>query len=185
MLDERFNNVSEYELVENLHNLKQMGLVEEYVNKFEELISAVQRTNPTLPHSYYLSSFISGLRPNIKYQVQCHKPLALTDAYWYAKRLEQAHPPFKKFNTIPVPPKVQKNWNRDKEPTDTVNPSIAELKVAGKCFKCREPWVPGHTKVCKAKNFFSRVFRTEAVVDKYIVPSASCFFPFALSVRPF
>lgn len=33
-------------------------------------------------------------------------------------------------------------------------PNIAELRAAGKCFKCREPWVPGHTKVCKAKQMY-------------------------------
>lgn len=97
MLDERFNNRSEYELVEHFHNLKQVGTVEEYVDKFEELVTAVKRINPNLPHSYYLSSFISGLKSNIKYQVQCHKPHALTDAYWYAKRLEQVQ-----YNTSPT-----------------------------------------------------------------------------------
>lgn len=161
MLDERFNNVSEYELVEQIHNLKQVGSVEEYVNKFKELVSSVKRTNPTLPHSYYLSRFISGLRGHIKYQVQCHKSLAPSDAYWYAKRLEQAHPPFKKFNTIPAPHKVQKNLNKDMEPTDNVNQSIAKLKAAGKCFKCREAWVPGHAKVCKAKQLFSLVLHQD------------------------
>jgi hypothetical protein len=32
---------------------------------------------------------------------------------------------------------------------------MAELRAAGKCFKCREPWVPGHTKVCKGKQVYS------------------------------
>lgn len=32
---------------------------------------------------------------------------------------------------------------------------MAELKAEGKCFKCREPWIPGHHKVCKGKQLYS------------------------------
>lgn len=52
------------------------------------------------------------------------------------------------------PPKL---WNKEKVGKDTVNPNLAELRAAGKCFKCREPWVPDHGKVCKAKQAFSMI----------------------------
>lgn len=34
-------------------------------------------------------------------------------------------------------------------------PTLTKLRAAGKCFKCREPWVLGHTKVCKEKQLYS------------------------------
>lgn len=40
---------------------------------------------------------------------------------------------------------------------DPPKQNIAELKAAGKCFKCLEPWVPGHAKICKGKPFYSLV----------------------------
>lgn len=86
------------------------------------------------------------------------QPTALSQAYWYAKRLEQAQPSFKKFNYFPATAKGDKPWVKDKEKPkdkDQAQPTIAALKVAGKCLKCKEPWVPGHTKVCKGKQIYS------------------------------
>ena len=39
--------------------------------------------------------------------------------------------------------------------TENNNATIAELRAAGKCFKCREPWIPGQAKVCKGKQIYS------------------------------
>lgn len=102
--------------------------------------SLVRRHNPSLPDAYYISSFISGLKDYIQYHLQCYRPTALSQAYWYAKRLEQATPGFRKPYTFSTPARNQKNWAKEKEGTNPVNnPSIAELRAAGKCFKCREP----------------------------------------------
>lgn len=48
---------------------------------------------------------------------------------------------------------MQKPCVKEKD-KETASQSIAELKAAGKCFKCREPWVPGHAKVCKGKQMY-------------------------------
>lgn len=48
-----------------------------------------------------------------------------------------------------------KPWVKEKEIKEANNPNIAELRVAGKCFKCRESWVPGHAKTCKGKQAYS------------------------------
>jgi hypothetical protein len=151
LASDRFNVVSEYDIVGQFHNLKQTGTVLDYVEKFEEMVSMVKRHNPSLTDNYFISSFISGLKDNIQYHVQCHKPTILSQAYWFAKRLEQSTPSYKKFtNFASTHQKVQKT--EVKEPNAT---NLAELRAAGKCFKCREPWVPGHTKVCKAKQIYS------------------------------
>jgi hypothetical protein len=33
-------------------------------------------------------------------------------------------------------------------------PKVTTRWEKGKCFKCQEPWVPGHNKICKFKNQF-------------------------------
>ena len=106
MVGDRFNQVSKYEIIGQFHNLKQVGSVVDYVDRFEEMVSMVRRNNPALPDTYYISSFISGLKDYIQYHLQCYRPTALSQAYWYAKRLEQAQPTFKKFSNFPGPVKV-------------------------------------------------------------------------------
>jgi hypothetical protein len=160
MASDRFNVISEYEIVGQFHNLKQIGTIGDYIDRFEEMVSMVKRHNPTLSDNYFISSFISGLKDQIQYHVQCHKPITLPQAFWYAKRLEQSTPAFRKFaNYTPptrilnkateIPPKAIEA--KEKLPAQT----ITELRAAGKCFKCRDPWVPGHGKICKAKQVYS------------------------------
>lgn len=78
----------------------------------------------------------------------------MTNAFWYARRLEQAHPLVKKLQPFSGNYKTQKIWNKDSKEKDNVQNNIVELKATGKCFKCKELWVPGHAKVCKGKQFF-------------------------------
>lgn len=50
---------------------------------------------------------------------------------------------------------------RKKDPKNNSVPNIAELRAACKCFKCREPWVLGHAKTCKAKQVYFFVILVE------------------------
>lgn len=65
MVGDRFSQVSEYEIIGQFHNLKQTGSVMDYVDRFEEMVSMVRRNNPALRDTYYISSFISGLKDYI------------------------------------------------------------------------------------------------------------------------
>jgi hypothetical protein len=76
----------------------------------------------------------------------------LSEAYWYAKILEQSIPSVKKFTNFTPQNKTNKQEVKDKPLSAQ---TFAELKVAGKCFKCKEPWVPSHAKTCKAKQVYS------------------------------
>jgi len=125
------------------------------VEKFEKLMSLVKRGNPMLSETYFVSSFISGLKDYIQHHLQCYKPATLSQAFWYAKRLEQATPPQRKQPFLFPTQKPQKQWVKDTKEKDQIAPNIAELRAVGKCFKCREPWVPGHNKVCKGKQAFA------------------------------
>lgn len=93
----RFNEESSYEVIAKFHGLRQTGTVTEYITKFEELLGLVKQDNPSLQDSYFITSFVSGLQEPIQHHLQCHKPNSLTNTFWYAKRLEQAHPPVKKL----------------------------------------------------------------------------------------
>lgn len=136
MVSDRFNNISEHEVVGQFHNLKQIGTVLDYVDRFEELTSMIQRSNPALSEKYYVSSFIFGLKDHIQFHLQCHQPNTLSQAYWYAKRLEQATSPFRKYTNLPNNVKTQKPWEKEKERgKDLLPQAMAELKAAGKCFK--------------------------------------------------
>ncbi|PUZ61068.1 hypothetical protein GQ55_4G240500 [Panicum hallii var. hallii] len=113
----------------------------EYVDRFEEMVSLVRRHNPSLHDCYYISSFISNLKDYIQYHLQCYRPIALSQNYCYAKRLEQAMPNNRKITPFSAVTKPQKPKNKERE---TQNQTIADLRAAGKCFKCRETWVPGY-----------------------------------------
>ncbi|XP_072147223.1 uncharacterized protein [Setaria viridis] len=97
MIGDRFNEESLYEVIARFHGLKQNGPVQEYITKFEELMGLVKRDNPSLHDSYFISSFISGLQEPIQHHLQCHQHASLNSAFWYARRMEQAHPPPKRF----------------------------------------------------------------------------------------
>ena len=132
MLGERFNETSNCDAVGQFHSLKKTLSVTEYVEKFEELMSLVKRDNPMLSETYFVSSFISGLKDYIQHHLQCYKPVTLSQAFWYAKRLEQATPPQRKQPFLFPTQKPQKQWVKDTKEKDQIAPNIAELRAAGK-----------------------------------------------------
>jgi hypothetical protein len=52
--------------VEEFNKLIQDRSVDDYIERFEELRSLMNALNPSLTESYYISSFISGLKEDIK-----------------------------------------------------------------------------------------------------------------------
>lgn len=114
----------------------------------------MRRDNLALPQDYYKSSFISGLQDNIQHHVQCHEPADLQKAIWLARRIEQAQPQRKIVSTATNFTQVRKQLQFDlgkPGPTNTAT-IIQQARVKGICYKCKEPWFPGHKKVCKLAN---------------------------------
>ena len=66
------------------------GTVEEYEEKFEELKTLMPTRNPRLDESYFVSSFISGLKDEIKPMVKMFKPQSLSKAFEVAELQEYA-----------------------------------------------------------------------------------------------
>ena len=77
-------------IVEDFHKLQQMGSVEDYLEKFEELKSLLLQNIPMLPDDYFVSSFIGGLKPHLKPFVKALNPLTLDDAIRFARLHEDA-----------------------------------------------------------------------------------------------
>ena len=72
-------------VVEDFHKLYQMGSLEAYLKRFEELRSLLLQNIPTLPDDYFVSSFIGGLKPQLKPFVKALNPLSLDDAIRFAR----------------------------------------------------------------------------------------------------
>lgn len=62
--------------------------VEQYLERLEEAMSAMVSAYPGLQETFYVSCFISGLKPDIKLIVVMHSPTTLTDAFQVAKLQE-------------------------------------------------------------------------------------------------
>lgn len=62
--------------------------MEEYEEKFEELKTLMLVRNPKLDELYFVSSFISGLKEEIKPMVKMFKPQSLTKAFEVAELQE-------------------------------------------------------------------------------------------------
>lgn len=73
------------DVVEEFNKLQQEGTVEEYVEKFEELRVLMAAANPYLSESYYISSFISGLKKEIKPMLRILEPQTLYNAFEQAR----------------------------------------------------------------------------------------------------
>lgn len=57
----RFTEQGYHNVIADLHELKQVGGVEEYQSKFENLKSQVLKKEPCLTETYFISAFIGGL----------------------------------------------------------------------------------------------------------------------------
>ena len=88
MLCERFSGKGSLDIVEEFNKLQQKGTVEEYEEKFEELKTLMLTRNPKLDKSYFVSSFVSGLKNEIKPMVKMFKLYTLTKAFEVAKLQE-------------------------------------------------------------------------------------------------
>ena len=90
LLYERFSGKGSLDIVEEFNKLQQVGTVEEYKEKFEELKTLMLTKNPKLDESYFISSFISGLKEEIKPMVKMFKPQALSKAFEVVELQEYA-----------------------------------------------------------------------------------------------
>lgn len=118
-------------------------------------MNVMRRENPGIPDSYYVTSFVAGLNSYIKSHVECFKPKDMQTAIRYARRMEKAQPPVVAGHTKAYVPQPRRQVTFDqpkveaKDAMQNRNTVIQQAKQNQVCYKCREPWVPGHRQVCR------------------------------------
>jgi hypothetical protein len=135
----------------DLSKLTQAGSVKEYQCQFEKLLSRVGK----LSQAHQVGSFVSGLKENIRTEVQAAKPTTLNAAVGLS-RLYEAHVLAQgkpSFDSEPKPYQLQ-GWNQPQNLPFVRNstPVIKRLTEAemkdriegGLCFNCEEKFRPGH-----------------------------------------
>ena len=88
LLCKRFCNKICRDIVEEFNKIQQVGSVENYQEKFEELKPLMLMKNPQLDEGYFVSSFISELKEEIKPMIRMLKPTELSAAYEMAQLQE-------------------------------------------------------------------------------------------------
>ncbi|KAL4379604.1 hypothetical protein GQ457_02G023110 [Hibiscus cannabinus] len=155
----RFCDKEHSDVIEEFNKLLQKSTVDEYQERFEELQPFMLQHNAHLGEDYFISSFISGLKEELKHKVKVHEPKTLADACRKAKLYELAteieakkyrynykgnnmgnSSMGKRINSIPVTgnPRGPPGQNTQKQ-------GLVEYRRANNlCFKCGEKFGPGH-----------------------------------------
>lgn len=124
-------------------------------------MNVMRKENPGIPESYYVTSFVAGLSPYIKNHVECLKPKDMQTANWYARRMGKAQPQLQVVQTkayIPQPRRqvlFEQTKNEGGVASQNRNIIIQQAKQNEVRYKCREPWVPGHRRVCTSASITS------------------------------
>lgn len=81
----RFENPEHKDVQDLFNKLIQTGSVSDYEDRFEELRAQVAQKNRGFIEDYFVSSFLSGLKDNIKNSVRMFRPQTLLDTVFLAK----------------------------------------------------------------------------------------------------
>ncbi|XP_027160631.1 uncharacterized protein LOC113761725 [Coffea eugenioides] len=177
LVNRRFGDRERRDEVEEFNKLHQTTSVKDYQEKFEELSSLMLIRDPHLSESYFVSSFISGIKEEIKPMVKMLKPATLLEAFEIAEWQEQ----LLAFNgrntrnfrtwepgesskslsaTVVTKPREkiseqigQRKWtpeNTNQEHRKISPQEILRRKNNHLCFKCGERFSPGHQ--CKYRH---------------------------------
>ncbi|CAL1392473.1 unnamed protein product [Linum trigynum] len=89
-LCQRFGSRTYGSVVAAFNKLRQQGSLTEYQEKFEELRSLMSQFNPALDEIFFISSFINGLKQELRLVMSMLQPQTLDQAYRQAKLEEDA-----------------------------------------------------------------------------------------------
>ncbi|XP_026410555.1 uncharacterized protein LOC113305769 [Papaver somniferum] len=85
----RFENPVEENFIGSFNKLVQLNSVEEYFEEFKALKALMLANNPSLSEHYFIMSFISGLKEELRNSVAMFYPKSLTQAFSLARMEEQ------------------------------------------------------------------------------------------------
>ncbi|XP_027124419.1 uncharacterized protein [Coffea arabica] len=173
LLCKRFTDSICKDIVEEFNKLQQGGSVREYQEQFEELKPLMLIKNRNLDENYFISSFISGLKEEIKPMLRMLKPATLTEAFelsqWQeyslkvqnknSKQTGEGRFGFSRGNTsvvdsntykVPVSnalkgPRYSNKVQEDAKEVKRISPQELQFRRSrGLCFKCGEKYGVGH-----------------------------------------
>ncbi|KAK2985526.1 hypothetical protein RJ640_015851 [Escallonia rubra] len=181
-------------VVHKFNKLKQTSTVSDYQGQFEQLRAQMIAKNYTLTEEYFVESFLSGLREEVRGMVQMFGPTSLMEAYSKA-RLQEAQlltlgrtnkhsttvsyqpqtthsTPFMRKATPSTPPP---NSNYTPSATNAKGNSYRIIKrltdeerqlkrEKGICYTCDEPFTPSHK--CGNRKLFLMVAEEEGESDE-------------------
>jgi hypothetical protein len=155
MINNRFAAETTWELIDSFKHTDQTSSVSSYIDTFEELMGKIRLRNPSLTEDYFVGCFVSGLKGHIKVPLRSYALVNLVQVYALAKNYEHTSQRRNTSNSYRWSSKgttLTKNLvtEKNEKPDDKIKSTSRWEKE--KCFKCQEPWVPGHNKVCKFKN---------------------------------
>ncbi|XP_038995777.1 uncharacterized protein LOC120120131 [Hibiscus syriacus] len=175
----RFCDRNYSDIIEEFNKLMQKGSVEEYQEKFEELRPYLLQQNMQLGENYFVSSFISGLKEELKHKVKVLEPKNLSEAYRQAKLYELANEiegkKYKspsKFLSYTASNSQQNSGNRSflpksVPPNTNQKQNLLDYRRANNlCFKCGEKFVPGHQCKVRQLNCMEEEEPTDSVVQE-------------------
>ncbi|XP_026442759.1 uncharacterized protein LOC113342415 [Papaver somniferum] len=87
----RFENPMEENFIGSFNKLVQINFVEEYFEEFESLKALMLANNPSLTKHYFIMSFISGLKEELRNSVAMFYPKSLATTFSLARMEEQKH----------------------------------------------------------------------------------------------
>jgi len=103
-LRDHFGEKNMTDVIEEFNKLRKNGLVIEYQVRFEELRSLMWNSQPTLTEQYFVTSFISGLKDELRPVIKMMMPSTVKQAADKARLQELAlEAIFKKHNVLPSP----------------------------------------------------------------------------------
>lgn len=131
--------------------LKQVRILENYIDSFEDLRASMLEFNPTLIEAHFLHSFISRLHKEIRHGVTMFKPQTLEVAYELAEseerkiealRRQNSYSKGSNLSTKPIQNRsIGKHTPEPKFLTDQKgNKPTADFKK-GQCYRCGDKWL--------------------------------------------
>ncbi|CAH9132841.1 unnamed protein product [Cuscuta epithymum] len=149
----------ENDVIGEFNKLRQKGAVEEYIDKFSELKSFMLQRNKYLDEYYFLKSFLSGLKEEIRHMVEIVDPENLDQAFMIAKKQESLLEAVGKSGKTTM----RNNWPKVGSEIKGAVTSEKALPIKrlskeeldarrrkGLCFNCDEVYTVGH----KCKKIF-------------------------------
>ncbi|KAK2992562.1 hypothetical protein RJ640_022755 [Escallonia rubra] len=89
-VNSRFARLFKESVIGEFHKLKQLGTVEQYYNEFEAIRSVLVNEECKFEEDYYVQSFVSGLRDEIRLEIEKFELYDLSIAIYLARKQEAA-----------------------------------------------------------------------------------------------